>query len=220
LTGAIIVPRFGTNLSGANLKNATLQGEEVGDALVDESTVYNQWTVFPDGFDPNEAGLRFELSPFGDFDGDETRGVADIDALIAKIRGIHRSKSLSVGEMFDINIDGSIDQDDLEMWVKDLEGTWFGDTNLDGLFNSADLVNVLQAGQYDDGVPYNSSWATGDWNGDAEFDSADLVRALQDGGYERVSLAAANAVPEPSSLALTIVAAGLIVATFSRRKTR
>lgn len=44
-----------------------------------------------------------------------------------------------------------------------------GDTNLDGHFNSADLVRVFQAGEYEDQVFANSSWEEGDWNGDGEF---------------------------------------------------
>ena len=58
-----------------------------------------------------------------------------------------------------------------------------GDSNHDGLFNSADLVVVFQAGEYQDGVALNSSYETGDWNGDGEFDSSDFVFAFQKGGY-------------------------------------
>ena len=98
-----------------------------------------------------------------------------------------------------------------------MEKTWIGDTNLDGLFNSADLVNVFQAGLYEDGILWNATWGTGDWNGDAEFNSADLVRALQDGGYERGSIGSASVVPEPSSLLLAIAAAGLMLTVAARR---
>jgi hypothetical protein len=59
-----------------------------------------------------------------------------------------------------------------------------GDANLDGLFNSSDLVAVFQAGQYEDGVIGNSNWSTGDWNCDQEFDTGDLVLAFQAGIYE------------------------------------
>lgn len=75
-----------------------------------------------------------------------------------------------------------------------------GDANLDGLFTSEDLVQVFQAGEYEDGIDGNSSWATGDWNGDAEFGSLDLVRAFQAGTYEQGPLATANLVPEPSGI--------------------
>lgn len=59
-----------------------------------------------------------------------------------------------------------------------------GDTNLDGHFNSADLVRVFQAGEYEDEVFANSSWDEGDWNGDKEFNSSDLIAAFINGEYE------------------------------------
>ena len=35
-----------------------------------------------------------------------------------------------------------------------------------------DLIDIFQAGEYEDGVVSNSTWSTGDWNGNAEFDFA------------------------------------------------
>jgi ELWxxDGT repeat protein len=58
-----------------------------------------------------------------------------------------------------------------------------GDSNGDGVFNSSDIVQVFQRGQYEDGVPSNSTFADGDWNGDGEFDSADFVFVFQQGNY-------------------------------------
>ena len=58
-----------------------------------------------------------------------------------------------------------------------------GDANHDGRFDSADLIQIFQFGQYEDSVIGNSTWNSGDWNGDGEFDSADLVAAFQAGTY-------------------------------------
>jgi hypothetical protein len=66
-----------------------------------------------------------------------------------------------------------------------------GDATLDGLFSSADLVLVFQAGEYEDDISQNSDWGDGDWNGDGEFSTADLVAAFQDGSYEAGSRPAA-----------------------------
>ena len=60
-----------------------------------------------------------------------------------------------------------------------------GDANLDGRFNSSDLVKVFQAGKYEDSIFQNASWEEGDWNGDGDFDSQDLVMAFQLGWYEQ-----------------------------------
>ena len=70
-----------------------------------------------------------------------------------------------------------------------------GDVDFDGVFDSADLVQVFQTGEYEDGIEDNSSYEEGDWNGDGDFDSADLVAMFQSGLYEaqvnpRVELAA------------------------------
>jgi secreted trypsin-like serine protease len=59
----------------------------------------------------------------------------------------------------------------------------YGDANLDGIFNSSDLVQVFQYGEYEDQLSGNSEWSNGDWNGDGEFDSADLIAAFQGNEY-------------------------------------
>ncbi len=64
-----------------------------------------------------------------------------------------------------------------------------GDANLDGRFDSADLVVVFQANQYEKpasaDAPNDAGWSAGDWNRDGFFNSADLVFAMQL-GYDLV----------------------------------
>ncbi len=86
-----------------------------------------------------------------------------------------------------------------------------GDSNGDGLFDSTDLVELFQMGQYEDGIAGNSDWVTGDWSGDGEFDSTDFVLAFQAGTYNasgllvpREPVAAVAAVPEPGSMSLIV----------------
>ena len=81
-----------------------------------------------------------------------------------------------------------------------------GDANIDGVFNSTDLIDVLANGEYEDTVVSNSTWSEGDWNNDLEFDSGDLVAALATGGYETAAANAA-AVPEPTGGVLLVVGA-------------
>jgi hypothetical protein len=100
-------------------------------------------------------------------------------------------------------------------YVHDVLNTWVGDANLDGEFNSGDLVDVFTTGEYEDETTGNSSWRTGDWNGDGDFGSGDFVVAFTDGGYEQGPRMAANAVPEPTSLAMIII--GLIGIAIRRR---
>jgi hypothetical protein len=132
----------------------------------------------------------------GDFNGDGLLEVADIDLLTRAVRdGSTRIE-------FDLDQNNRVDRADRVYWVRNLKQTYMGDSNLDGEFNSRDLVNVFQAGQYEDAVPRNSTWNGGDWDGDAEFSSSDFVVAFQDGGYERGPRAAVQQVPEPASVVL------------------
>ena len=82
-----------------------------------------------------------------------------------------------------------------------------GDANFDQQFNSNDLVQVFQRGQYDR-FQEAAQWMDGDWNYDSQFNSSDLVLAMQTGKYEQP---AAVAVPEPDSrMLLGIAGAGAL----------
>ena len=65
----------------------------------------------------------------------------------------------------------------------DEQGRLYGDANGDGLFTSADLVQVFQAGKYEANDAL-AEFSSGDWNGDGYFDSSDLVVAFQARAYE------------------------------------
>jgi hypothetical protein len=144
------------------------------------------------------VNLADDVDPLGDFDGNGVLNADDIDLLALEVR---RATSLS---SFDLNGDAIVDSNDLRVFVHDLRQTYFGDANLDGEFNSSDLVAVFEAGEYEDNLAGNSTWATGDWDGDGDFSSSDLVAAFQDGGYEQGPREAVASVPEPSSCLLII----------------
>ena len=139
----------------------------------------------------------------GDFDQNGTLDATDIDLLSGAVGGSDLG--------FDLVYDAVIDQHDRQFWVEDIMDTNFGDTNLDGQFNSTDLVLALQKGEYEDSIDGNSGWADGDWNGDGDFDTSDFILAFQSGTYEAGANAiAAKAqsvakVPEPTSLGLLII---------------
>ncbi len=141
----------------------------------------------------------------GDVNGDGELNAIDIDLLSRVVRE-NRQESF-----FDFSSDGIVNQDDRTKWVVELAGTYFGDANLDGMFNSQDLVDVLTVGEYEDLVATNSGWADGDWSGDGDFMSDDLVLALSDGGYEAGPRAAVRTVPEPASRTVVVVALALLV---------
>lgn len=156
--------------------------------------------------------IDFTRSPglAGDFDGNGSLDSADIDALTSEVlSATHQAK-------FDLNQDQLVNEADRQVWVVDLRKTFLGDSNLDGEFTSGDFVSVFSAGQYEDGVADNSTWATGDWNGDREFDTSDFVAAFQGGGYE-MGPRPVVAVPEPTNLGLLCLA---LIGVVCKTKTR
>jgi hypothetical protein len=122
--------------------------------------------------------LRF-VHALGDFNRDQSIDIADMNALTLAIQSNDSDSS------FDLDSSGILDDADLDFMVHVAIGTWFGDANLDGLFDSKDLVVIFQSAEYEDAIPGNSTWGTGDWNADGDFTSLDLVVAFQDAGYEK-----------------------------------
>jgi hypothetical protein len=97
-----------------------------------------------------------------------------------------------------------------------------GDANQDLEFNFDDIFQVLARGKYETGQP--ATWGEGDWDGapggapgnpptgSGQFDFDDIFASLVTGNYETGPYAADGgswAVPEPSSLALTLLGVGL-----------
>lgn len=145
----------------------------------------------------------------GDFNGNGSLDVGDIDSLT------QQSASGKNPAAFDLNKDTFVNAGDINVWVKDLFKSWIGDANLDGEFNSGDLVSVLASGTYETSQP--SVWSRGDFDGDGFTSSGDLVAALTDGGYERGPRAAVAAVPEPQAAVLVLVALGGLLPRLRRR---
>ncbi|MCA9150685.1 MAG: pentapeptide repeat-containing protein [Planctomycetales bacterium] len=183
------------DLSGVDLKNANLDNATLVQTTFDATTVYNQWTIFPVGFDANSEGLTFALSETGDFDGDDFFDMDDVDLLWSAINST--SPAGIMGMMFDLNDDSTVDNRDVDIWVREVRQTWFGDADLNGEFNSTDLVQVFGEGRYEQGSV--ARWSQGDWNLDGLFDSEDFVVAFQDGGYELGPRLSVFAVPEPTA---------------------
>jgi Ca2+-binding RTX toxin-like protein len=100
-----------------------------------------------------------------DFDNDGEVGATDIDLLMeARNSGAHEPA-------FDLNGDGTVDQDDVDYLVEVVLGTTYGDANLDGAVNQADVA--ILAGNF--GSQSGAGWASGDGNGDGRVDLSDLI---------------------------------------------
>ena len=85
---------------------------------------------------------------------------------------------LSIKQMFNSCAEKNPDRDYL---INTVLGTNYGDADLDKVFDSQDLIQVLQVGKYE--LRVSATWSEGDWNGDALFNTSDLVLAAQAGAY-------------------------------------
>ena len=98
---------------------------------------------------------------------------------------------------FDVNSDQQVNAEDFNSLIHDIYQTSLGDANLDGQFDSSDLVQVFARGKYELAAS-DATWAEGDWNGNGTFGSDDLVAAFQAGSYiAAASPSESHAVPEP-----------------------
>jgi len=111
----------------------------------------------------------------GDFDGDGVITVADVDMLSIQIQ------IGSTQLQYDLNGDGNVDLSDHSFWVHMIAQVPIGDVNLDGEFNTADLVKLQGSGKFQTGIA--ATWNEGDWNGDLVFNELDLVIAINGGGW-------------------------------------
>ncbi len=171
----------------SNVLNTIQFASNVGFTLVDEGAV----------------GLP------GDYDGDGQLDVDDLNLQAAAIQSGDGS--------LDLDGDGDTDLEDRKFWIQDLRKTWMGDANLDGVFSTKDLIDVFQAGKFEQDAA--ATWDQGDWDGNGRFQTTDLVVAFQDGGFEKGPRAAVSAVPEPSSALLILV--GLVsLARVTRQRQR
>lgn len=80
----------------------------------------------------------------GDANGDGAVDAVDIGLFCTAIN-INSNEA-----KYDLNRDQTVNQADVTFLITNVLRTSFGDANLDGVFNSSDLVLVFSAGQYED----------------------------------------------------------------------
>ncbi|MEZ6119204.1 MAG: hypothetical protein R3C28_21900 [Pirellulaceae bacterium] len=122
--------------------------------------------------------LALDVQP-GDINQDGVTDVADVNLICS---------AMDSDLMFDLTADGLVDRNDHTYLLENILASGAGDANLDGVFDSTDLIIVFQAGQYEDDLEANSRWTDGDWNCDGEFDSADLVFVFKQDRYSAAAV--------------------------------
>lgn len=168
-----------------------------GNTIVFEGLNLPDLLIQTDDWMPINA-MSLSYCKSGDFNNDGKVDATDLNKLSEAVKGNDSS------EGFDVNFDLVVDNRDVRTWIECSKGTCVGDVNLDGVFNSADLILLFQTSEYESGKP--ATWVTGDWNGDCKFDSSDLLLAFQEGCYDAESShVLASVVPEPNGLVPTLM---------------
>ena len=196
-----------SDIENANLEEIAWLDTHPNSNAVDFGGVWSSYPFFESGniiLSDISHGLivarLIEDTLRGDFD---SNGQIDANDLQTLAVAIHLNEFETA---FDLNSDGVLDSIDFDFWIKEIKQTYYGDSNLDGVFDSTDLIAVFQPGEYEDSKDLNSQWSTGDWNGDLEFDTRDFVTAFQDGGYEKsVHAVPENVIRTPLSLLLVLI---------------
>jgi hypothetical protein len=135
----------------------------------------------------------------GDLDFDDTLGAGDLDELIEAV------DEGSTDPLHDVNFDGEVTAEDVR-FVLDQLGSEFGDANLDGHVDLADLNQVRN------NFGNRGGWTNGNFDADGIIGLSDLNTVRNLFGHAPP----ATPVPEPSSLALLAITCA--AATSIRRR--
>jgi hypothetical protein len=115
----------------------------------------------------------------------------------------------------DLNVDGQVSKADVDLLVRGVFDTEFGDANLDGRVDAADFVRLSN------NFGRTGGWDSGDFNGDNLINAADFVilsnhfgfnAAIAPGDTQALAVFYATVVvPEPALLSLGLALAPLML---------
>ena len=150
------------------------------------------------GGDGND--IRLETFLAGDFDRDGQVGLVDVDLLVAQIA------SGQIDLSFDLNGDGLLDVQDLDVWRSVAGAANLGpgisylvaDANLDGVVDGLDFI-LWNDNKFTD----IAAWSHGDFNADGVIDGVDFIE-WNDNKFQNAA-DSPQAVPEPTVLGIWMV---------------
>ena len=122
----------------------------------------------PENLAPAQGSLTPQVTPqpitlAGDFNGDFLVNSIDIDMLTANL-GNHADSD------YDLTVDGLVDKQDMDMLIRDIIGTEYGDADLDGHVGAWDAF-VMFRGM----MSGATGWASGDFSCDGVIDGQDFI---------------------------------------------
>ena len=117
----------------------------------------------------------------GDFNFDGRIDTRDIDLLCAA----HRDQDDTALVRFDLDGDDDLDDEDIDVWVREIAQTRRGDVNLDGKVNFQDFLDLsANFGQHvNNGFLGPGGWEQGDTNCDFEVTFADFLNISKNFGF-------------------------------------
>jgi hypothetical protein len=189
---------------GARLQSNETSVVQSFPGLLDEIAIYDKLLTHDQIAQHYLAGIG-QLSPGCDFDGNGSCDTGDIDALMNVVADGSNDSA------FDLNADGLVNDLDRDAWLTDagpqngFAGPLLvGDADLDGTVGSGDLNALALTWQTD-----NNNWSNGNFTGGGT--NAGDLNELALNWQSSVALAGAQAVPEPSGIALALCfAVGLL----------
>ena len=98
--------------------------------------------------------------------------------------------------IFDLDGNGTVEQEDRRIWVEDVFGTLFGDANLDKEVTFADFLSLSNH------FSEAGGWASGGFDGDGQIQFPDFLLLSANFGKSATAVAA---VPEPGTAMLLLV---------------
>ncbi len=109
---------------------------------------------------------------------------------------------VSAEDSADLTGDGNVDVADVDFLLHSIVGTEYGDLNLDGSINEEDLL-LWKTGF---GDSTDAGYASGDIDGDGDTDGGDWLVLQRNLGFTIASFSTAHFVPEPATSALALLA--------------
>ena len=228
-------PGTGNGWEELGIPSSAFLGEAflTGSSILTPGTVISLGDIFTVGSPQDNVTMRYHNAETGvtrrgiieygtitpgidcDFDDSGMCDAVDIDLLVEEVVSVKQGNSANLD--FDINGDGTVDNDDLNQWLVDAgaENTTVtggnpyltGDANLDGNVNGQDFVAWNAAKFTSDNL-----WSGGDWNADGVTDGQDFVIW---NSAKFTSSSGTLLVPEPTFAASGLFLLGLVC---SRRR--
>ena len=113
--------------------------------------------------------MEFVTNPMGNLNHDGAVTAADIDLLFTNLG--------STDPVFDVDVDGNVDRNDVDQLVLNVMETHFGDTDTDKDVDNLDFNNALM--NYEPvGQINGKSWFMGNFDGDLDVDMSDLMKLV------------------------------------------